>query len=98
MESPGNPARFTIYGLKWRWNWLGEQVQGLWCFCPRCDAQLVYDDNSCHSVVRDPETLFICEHCSHQVVGRIPGGNRAYALSAVEREIDRRIRVGEAEL
>lgn len=85
-----------IYGAKWRWSWIGNQISNVWCFCPRCDATLVYDDSSCHSFYSDVnKTDFICENCSRDVVASISGGNKDYATSAVEREISRRIRTGE---
>lgn len=85
-----------IHGAKWHWQWLSNQIVNLWCYCPRCEATLVYDDSSCHNYLADTKkTDFICENCRHSVVASIPGGNKTYALGAVEREIDRRIRTGE---
>lgn len=85
----------TLYSLKWRWTWVGNQVSNLWCYCPRCDASLVYDDSSCAYVASDHKTDFICEHCGRKVVGSIRGGDRDYAVSAAVREIQRRIRTNE---
>jgi len=85
-----------IHGVKWRWSWVGNQISNVWCFCPRCDATLVYDDSSCRSLYSDVnKTDFICENCGHSVVASITGGNKDYATSAIRREIDRRIRTGE---
>lgn len=85
-----------MYGAKWRWKWIGNQITNVWCFCPRCDATLVYDDSSCRSFSSDVnKTDFICENCSRNVVASISGGNKNYATGAVEREISRRIRTGE---
>ncbi len=85
-----------MYGAKWRWSWTGNQISNVWCFCPRCDATLVYDDSSCRSYYSDvKKTDFICENCSRNVVASISGGNKDYATGAVEREISRRIRTGE---
>ena len=85
-----------IYGAKWRWNWLGNNISNLWCFCPSCDATLVYDDSSCSSFSSDvSKTDFICENCNRRVVASISGGNNKYATGAVEREVGRRIRTGE---
>lgn len=84
----------VIRGAKWRWKWSNNQIDDLWCFCPTCEATLVYDDSSCRtSVVEKNQTDFICENCN-RVVTSIEGGNRAYAVGAIKREIDRRIRVG----
>ena len=88
-----------LYGAKWRWSWTGGTISDLWCFCPNCDAQLIYEEFL-------GQTHFICERCSPdgldhryrshgQVVATVTGGNRYYAVSAAEREILRRIRTGE---
>ena len=85
-----------MHGAKWRWSWIGNQISNVWCFCPRCDATLVYDDGSCHSFYSDVnKTNFICENCSRTVVASISGGDKDYAIGAVKREISRRIRTGE---
>ena len=82
----------TIYGVEWRWRWVENRISDLWCYCPRCDAILVYNDRS-HFYEK---TDFICENCNHSVITSITGGDKAYALEAVTREIDRRIRTGSA--
>lgn len=84
-----------IHGAKWRWSWVGNQVSNVWCFCPRCDATLVYDDSSCRRFSDTNKTDFICENCGHSVVASITGGNKDYATGAIRREIDRRVRTGE---
>lgn len=84
-----------IYNVKWRWDWIGNSITNLWCFCPHCDATLVYDDSSCQRLYTENiRTDFICENCNHTVVASVPGGNKQYVIGAIEREIDRRIRVG----
>lgn len=86
----------SMYGTKWRWKWVSNQIFNLWCYCPRCEATLVYDDSSCNNYFAEiKQTDFICENCGHSVIASIPGGNKNYAIGAVEREIDRRIRTGE---
>lgn len=90
-----------LYGAKWRWSWTAGKISNLWCFCPNCDAQLVYSEDY-------NKTDFICERCppneldryyydrsQGRVVATVEGGNRYYAVSAAEREILRRIRVNE---
>lgn len=85
-----------IHGAKWRWDWIGNQITDVWCYCPHCDATLVYDDSSCRNYLSNiKKTDFICENCGHSVVTSITGGNKNYATSAIMREIDRRIRTGE---
>lgn len=79
----------TIYGAKWRWRWNGSDISNLWCFCPRCDSELVYND------ISYGKTDFICEHCSHSVVASVTGGDKGYAISSVQREIRRRVRTNQ---
>ena len=101
MQTPTKPAytsyvQDSFYGATWRWVWTLGRVSSLSAYCPRCDAELVYDDSSCRQVLeRFPRTDFICEHCNHSTIASIPGGDNAYSHSAVEREIRRKIRVGE---
>ena len=85
-----------IHGAIWRWDWAGERIANIWCFCPRCDATLVYDDSSHDSFysTRASKTDFICENCNGNVVASISGGDKDYAKAAVKREVDRRIRTG----
>lgn len=86
-----------FYGAKWRWKWQEHDVQNLWCFCPSCDSELVYNEISSRDVLRmpEPKTEFICEHCGHNLVASIKGGNKSYALSVVQREIRRKLRTGQ---
>ncbi|MFZ1036490.1 MAG: hypothetical protein WAU61_03575 [Smithella sp.] len=85
-----------IFGAKWRWKWVDNRISNLWCYCPHCEAILVYDDSSCRSILLDVnKTDFLCEHCGNIVVATIAGGNKSYAIGAVGREIDRRIRTGQ---
>lgn len=84
-----------LYEIRWRWDWANNVISDLWCFCPTCDATLIYDDSSCRNhLIEANQTDFICERCK-KVVSTIHGGNLNYATSAVEREIDRRVRTGE---
>lgn len=86
-------------GARWRWRWVGKRIDNLWCYCPNCDAQLVYNEGI-------SATRFICERCPAdgsltwdgmrgRVVSTIEGGDRHYAVAAAEREFLRRIRTGE---
>lgn len=82
-----------LFGAKWRWTWFGNEISNIWCFCPQCDAELVYDDREVHAFnSSEPSTTrFICEHCNNLEVARVPG-TKNYALDTVRREIRRRIR------
>jgi hypothetical protein len=82
-----------LFGAKWRWSWVAGEIANLWCFCPRCDLELVYDDS--HDIYSHvgSRTDFKCEHCNHATVATITGGDKRYALSAVRREIHRKVRI-----
>jgi len=85
-----------LYGVKWRWRWIENRISNIWCYCPRCDAELVYDDSSCHRpYLNENKTDFLCENCNQKVMASVNGGNKSYATSAAEREVLRRIRTDE---
>lgn len=85
-----------IYGANWRWKWSRNEISNIQCYCPKCDSLLVYDDSSCHTRYTDvTKTDFICQNCESQLVTSIHGGNKNYAINAVKREIERRIRTNE---
>lgn len=86
-----------LYGALWQWNWSGGEISNLWCLCPNCKGELVYDDSSAHSIYRreEPHTDFNCENCNGRLVARVAGGSKDYVLGAVKREIRRRIRTNE---
>ena len=86
----------SIYDAKWRWKWAKDEIVNIECYCPKCDSLLVYDDSSCHTKYTEVvKTDFICENCKSQIVTSIHGGNKKYAINAVKREIQRRIRTEE---
>lgn len=82
----------NIDGIIWRWSWNRDNIVNLWCFCPVCDNELVYDDE--YDTRFKPETYFSCEKCG-KIIGCISGGDRRYALEYIKREIRRRIRTNE---
>ena len=86
-------------GVRWRWMWMGNRIENLWCYCPICDAQLVYHETY-------EATELICERCPSdrtldsfgsggRLVTTVSGGDRHYLLARAMREIDRRLRVGQ---
>ena len=94
-----NYTQDILDGVRWRWRWVGNRITDLWCYCPACDAQLVFDGGY-------TETHLICERCPSdgtffphgfrgQVVATVTGGGTKYAVEAAEREILRRIRTGQ---
>ena len=84
-----------MYGAKWRWQWISNSISNLWAYCPNCDCELVYDDSSCRRFSEPHKTDFICERCRNSVVATVSGGDKNYAISAIQREIRRRIRTNE---
>ena len=40
-----NYTEDMLDGVRWRWRWTGNRTADLWCFCPTCDAQLVYNES-----------------------------------------------------
>lgn len=86
----------VLFGAKWRWTWLDNGISWLWCFCPRCDSELVYDDAEVDAFysVEPCATRFICEHCNNLEVAKVTG-NKNYALETVRREVRRRVRTGQ---
>ena len=110
-----NYTEDTVDDVIWRWNWQRHSnnemgINNLWCFCPECDAQLVYASRA----GRNGETLLICEQCpsatSDESIydfrpihgsgskGRVKattmGQTRDEIPAPIEREILRRIRRG----
>lgn len=77
-----------FFGLVWRWTYgFGGQPQGIWCFCPDCDTQLVYTQD------RFPDRIWLtCEYCNRRLYEA--DGTRDYVVSQVYRQIDRKIRNG----
>lgn len=85
-----------IHGIKWRWQWIGNQISNLWGYCPKCDATLVYEEDfDVYSGAQIPQVSFHCENCNGRKIGTVKGHNRNYALGVIEREILRRIRTNE---
>lgn len=89
-----------VNGAVWRWHWIGGEISGLWCYCPACDAELVYDDSSCNwtssHLGETRKTDFVCEHCRKSVIASVEGGDKDYAIKFVKRELRRRMRVQQA--
>ncbi|WFB37574.1 hypothetical protein P3T73_07350 [Kiritimatiellota bacterium B12222] len=88
----------TIFGVHWRWSGGAAHINNLWCFCPKCDAELVYHEQ--RQDYRDVSfldsahfTQFVCENCSlcsHEL-----DGDQYAAVARVKREIRRRFRTSE---
>ena len=80
----------TMFGAKWRWQWLDDEIWRLWGACPVCEGVLVFSISA-----YSEEVHFICEHCNNSVKAKLPGWDRDDALDFVKREIVRRINSGE---
>lgn len=82
-------------GITWRWSYdySGSPVNVV-PFCPICDSQLVYVKENQFSLRPTLSVPFYCERCK-QERARIEGGNESYAVSMIERFIERNIRNGE---
>ena len=87
-----------LFGVVWRWSWLHGEPTALWCFCPDCDTELVYQehvqgDGLMRRDTRPDHTLLICERCG--VERSKLNGLKHYAMGTVQREIRRKLRSGE---
>jgi hypothetical protein len=76
-----------FHDMVWRWGCgaTPSEVDGLSCFCPDVDTQLVYSEES-------DRTWFECETC-HKRFGPLPG-DRLHVFSEVTRQIHRKLRTG----
>lgn len=85
-----------LFKVLWRWKYKKGEVIGLWCYCPKCQAMLMVDDENCRSTesLQNKITFFVCNECGGNECGRVVGGDRRYALSLVKREIWRHINAG----
>ena len=85
-----------LFKVLWRWKYKKGDVVGLWCYCPKCQAMLMVDDENCRSneSLQDKVTYFICNKCGGNELGRVVGGDRRYALSLVKRDLWRHIKEG----
>jgi len=91
------PFRELIFfKVLWRWKYKKGDVVALWCYCPKCQAMLMCDDENCRSneSLQNKITFFVCNECGGHEQGRLVGGDRRYALSLVKREIWRHIQAG----
>ncbi|WP_199609908.1 hypothetical protein [Flocculibacter collagenilyticus] len=85
-----------LFGAVWRWRWQDNTMISLWCYCPECDDELLYNEDKGRSLYGQVyKTHFICANCDNQVKATVPGGNKEDALIAVEREIYRKVRNGQ---
>ncbi|NQY52438.1 MAG: hypothetical protein HRT42_02590 [Campylobacteraceae bacterium] len=81
-----------LYNVIWKWTWKKEKIRNLYCFCPKCEESLVYDDTSCKErFALHKETKFICEKCHYS--SSLGGGDISHSLKIIEREINRKVRL-----
>lgn len=95
--SPNDYKRDAFDGLVWRWGYTSTgRIKDPWCFCPSCDAVLVYTEKDV-SRLGEIGSVWVTElHCDHCncMVARFDGGHEA-TVDRIRRLIDRKIRVGE---
>jgi hypothetical protein len=90
--------RDNLFGAIWEWSYNGNQILNIWCLCPICQSELIYEEHRQSRLLTkhddEPDnTKFICEKC--QEVRVKLNGLTPYALGTVKREIHRKIRTGE---
>jgi predicted RNA-binding Zn-ribbon protein involved in translation (DUF1610 family) len=88
-DTDKRPRELALYNVTWRWEWKGEQILGLWCYCPVCGEKLICDDEYSRSrhLLASKTTYFICGKCGEIERTRVIGGDRTYVLRIVRREI-----------
>jgi hypothetical protein len=96
LQSRSNEPTVRMYtqdsfeGVTWRWSYGGaDNPTQVVPYCPYCDTILVHSESSVWG--QTPKVSFYCERCK-AVRAEIEGGGRAYAISMIERLIDRNIR------
>lgn len=90
--------RDLLFGAIWEWSYYGERITNLWCICPTCNGELIYQVHHKSPLITryddEPDNIkLICENCG-EVRSKLKG-QKDFALGTVEREIRRRIRTGE---
>ena len=99
--APNHKSLYTkdsLFGANWHWDYYQDGIINLWCLCPVCESELVYDQfvPNRYRVEHDgmkAHTKFLCERCNATRV--VLDGDKDYAKGTVEREIRRKIRTGE---
>jgi len=87
-----------IFGIHWRWSYVGNTLDEPHEFCPDCDTRLLFRDEYGMPpglVTRNfnLQTVFFCEHCGWQ--SQPLDGEHHDIINRVMRQIDRRARSGE---
>lgn len=84
-----------FHGMIWKWQYKGDRIIDLWCYCPTCKTMLSVDDENCRTTTNlgDKVSFFICHECGEKEIGRIRGGDRHFALKTVIRDILAKIRL-----
>ncbi|MDD3324626.1 MAG: hypothetical protein PHN38_05860 [Sulfurospirillaceae bacterium] len=83
-----------FHNVIWKWQYRGDNITLLWCYCPVCSSALMCDDENCKATsnLHEKTTFFVCNECGGCEKARVQGGDRRYVLSGVKREIMRKIR------
>jgi uncharacterized protein YbaR (Trm112 family) len=86
----------TFHGINWRWYWKDGKIINLWCYCPICELEMSYiEDKEYYNNGFNYKynVTFTCEHCNREYT--IIEHKLNYLLGVIEREIRRKIRIGE---
>ncbi|MFO7679549.1 MAG: hypothetical protein R6X34_05810 [Chloroflexota bacterium] len=80
-----------INNVVWRWEWWNNGITDLKSYCPRCDAQLIIYVTEDRRTFEHISNLY-CENCKKILMEIDVGNDQFYLVSAIKREIDRRVR------
>ncbi len=81
----------TIFGILWRWDQIPPTMpNGLSAFCPACGTRLVCNPFYQHT---KSDSTFFCETCNRDIAKL--DGDLNNVLSAVWRQVERKINTGE---
>ncbi len=78
-------------GALWEWRYVGNNIQGLMPYCPRCESALVYENSFAYG--EETRVRLFCERCNTNLVQE--RGDFSYLKGSIERQIVRNVRTNE---
>lgn len=75
----------TIKNAVWKWQWVNNDIEHLWCYCPVCNSELSYESD--HLLF---QTKFTCTTCNQEIM-KMEGSHINYVLNYIKREVRRNI-------
>ncbi len=69
--------------IPWKWSWDGKEVVDLWCYCPKCDTELIHENDYLLY-----KTSFSCVQCEKELLS-LKSDNINYILAGIKKEIKR---------